>query len=138
MKYFVDLVFLSSCTRIRGNNLKASSSKNCAKFKKISETWTAAYHPHCDGLVECFNRTLQNMIATITTDHPFDWEEALPKVCIAYNTTIHSTTGYSPFYLMYGREPCLPVDIVYSTQSLSPDNSVQQSYKLMEQAYQGP
>ena len=75
------------------------------------------------------------MIATITTDHPFDWEEALPKVCIAYNTTIHSTTGYSPFYLMYGREPRLPIDIVYGTQSPSPDNFVQQSHKLMEQAY---
>ena len=29
------------------------------------------------------------MIATITADHPFDWEEALPKVCIAYDTSIH-------------------------------------------------
>ena len=75
------------------------------------------------------------MIATITTDHPFDWEEALLKVCIAYNTTMHSTTGYSPFYLMYGKEPRLPIDIVYGTQSPSPDNFVQQSHKLMEQAY---
>ena len=78
------------------------------------------------------------MIATITLDHPFDWEEALPKVCIAYNTTIHSTTGYSPFYLMYGREPQLPIDIVYGTQSPSRtdvNNFVQQSHKLMEQAY---
>ena len=75
------------------------------------------------------------MIATVTTDYPFEWEEALPKVCIAYNTTIHGTTGYSPFYLMYGREPHLPIDIVYSTQSPSPDNFVQQSHKVMEQAY---
>lgn len=119
----------------QGKQFESKLIQELCKILKISKTRTTAYHPQCDGLVERFNRTLQNMIATITTDHPFDWEEALPKVCIAYNTTIHSTTGYSPFYLMYGREPRLPIDIVYGTQSPSPDNFVQQSHKLMEQAY---
>ena len=119
----------------QGKQFESKLIQELCKILKISKTRTTAYHPQCDGLVERFNRTLQNMIATITTDHPFDWEEALPKVCIAYNTTIHSTTGYSPFYLMYGREPRLPIDIVYGTQSPSPDNFVRQSHKLMEQAY---
>ena len=119
----------------QGKQFESKLIQELCKILKISKTRTTAYHPQCDGLIERFNRTLQNMIATITTDHPFDREEALPKVCIAYNTTIHSTTGYSPFYLMYGREPRLPIDIVYGTQSLSPDNFVQQPHKLMEQAY---
>ena len=59
------------------------------------------------------------MIATTISEHPFDWEEALPKVQMAYNTSVHSTTGYSPSFLMYGREARLPVDIVYGTQSLA-------------------
>ena len=75
------------------------------------------YHPQGDGLVERFNRTLQHMISTTINDHPFDWEEALPKVCLAYNTSVHATTRYSPFFLMYGREARLPVDIMYGTQS---------------------
>ena len=119
----------------QGKQFESKLIQELCKILKISKTRTTAYHPQCDGLVERFNRTLQNMITTITTDHSFDWEEALPKVCIAYNTTIHSTTGYSPFYLMYGREPRLPIDIVYGTQSPSPDNFVRQSHKLMEQAY---
>ena len=119
----------------QGKQFESKLIQELCKILKISKTWTTAYHPQCDGLVKHFNRTLQNMIATITTDHPFHWEEALPKVCIAYNTTIHSTTGYSLFYLMYGREPRLPIDIVYGTQSPSPDNFVEQSHKLMEQAY---
>ena len=89
----------------QGKQFESKLIQELCKILKISKTRTTAYHPQCDGLVERFNRTLQDMIATITVDHPFDWEEALPKVCIAYNTSIHSTTGYSPFYLMYGREP---------------------------------
>ena len=121
----------------QGKQFESKLVQELCKILKISKTRTTAYHPQCDGLVECFNRTLQDMIATMTADYPFDWEEALPKVCIAYNTSIHSTTGYSPFYLMYGREPRLPIDIVYGTQrqSSSPENFVQKSQKLMEEAY---
>ena len=81
----------------------------------ISKSRTTAYHPQCDGLVERFNRTLQDMLATTVKDHPFDWEEALPKVCMAYNSSVHAATGYTPFYLMFGREARLPLDLVYGT-----------------------
>ena len=53
------------------------------------------------------------MLATTVADHPFGWEEALPKMCMAYNSSVHSTTGYTPFFLMYDREARLPIDIVY-------------------------
>ena len=139
----VDDVFcrLGIPEQLHSNQEKQFESKlihELCKILKISKTKTTAYHPQCNGLVERFNRTLQNMIATITVDNPFDWEEALPKVYIAYNTSIHSTTGYPPFYLMYGREPRLPIDIVYGTQSQSSttaDQFVQKSHTLMEQAY---
>ena len=78
------------------------------------------------------------MISATINDHPFDWEEALPKVCIAYNTSIHATTGYSPFFLMYGREAHLPVDMVYGTQppvSSTVDNYAQKSRKLLEESF---
>ena len=122
----------------QGKQFESKLIQELCKILKISKTRTTAYHPQCDSLVERFNRTLQDMIATITFDHPFDWEEALPKVCFAYNTSIHSTTGYSPFYLMYGREPHLPIDIVYGTQSHSPisvNSFVQKSQKLLQQAF---
>ena len=53
------------------------------------------------------------MLATTVQDSPADWESNLRKVCLAYNSTVHSTTGYSPFYLMFGREVRLPVDLMY-------------------------
>ena len=101
-------------------------------------TNSISYHPQGDGLVERYNHTLQDMIATTISEHPFDWEEALPKVQMAYNTSVHSTTGYSPLFLMYGREARLPVDIVYGTQSLASstvDTYSQKSCKLLEESF---
>jgi len=122
----------------QGKQFESKLIQELCKILNISKTRTTAYHLQCDGLVEHFNRTLQDMITTITVDHLFDWEEALPKVCFACNTSIHSTTGYSPFYLMYGREPRLSIDIVYGTQSQSPtsvNNFVQKSQKFLQQTF---
>ena len=81
----------------------------------ILKTRTTPYHPQCDGLIERFNRTLIHMLSTTVKDHPFDWNDRLRKVCLAYNSTIQSTTGYTPYFLMFGREARLPVDIVFGT-----------------------
>lgn len=78
----------------------------------IDKTRTTPYHPQSDGLVERFNRTLVNMLATCTQKHPFDWETHVKKMCMAYNSSVQSSTGYSPFYLMFGRRPRIPVDIL--------------------------
>ena len=52
----------------------------------VRKTHTTPYHPQSDGLVERLNRTIQSMLATVIDDHLDEWEEYLPKVCLAYNT----------------------------------------------------
>ena len=44
-----------------------------------------------------------------------DWDEKLPSVAFAYRTSVHESTGFTPFYLMYGREASLPADLVYGS-----------------------
>ena len=75
---------------------------------------TTSYHPQSDGLVERFNRTLLNMISTCPMEHPSDWDLYLSKLCLAYNSSVQSTTGYSPLFLMFGREARLPIDLIYN------------------------
>ena len=122
----------------KGKQFEGNVIKEICKILNISKSRTTSYHPQGDGLVERCNRTLQDMIATTISEHPFDWEEALPKVQMAYNLSVHSTTGYSPFFLTYGREARLPVDIVYGTQSLASstvDTYAQKSCKLLEESF---
>lgn len=73
---------------------------------------TTAYHPQTNGLTERFNRTLSDMLAMyVAADHS-DWDAVLPFVTYAYNTATQATTGFSPFFLLYGREPSCTLDTI--------------------------
>lgn len=68
--------------------------------------------------VKRYNRTLVNMLASCAEEHPFNWEEYVHKMCMAYNSSVQSTTGYSPFFLMFSHKPRLPVDIMFDTEKV--------------------
>ena len=99
----------------QGKQFESDLVYEVCKLLQIRKTRTTSYHPQCDGLVERFNRTLLDMLATTTKDHPFDWEEQLSRVCMAYNSSVHASTGFSPFFLMFGRQARMPIDLMYGT-----------------------
>ncbi|CAF4955322.1 unnamed protein product [Rotaria sp. Silwood1] len=71
---------------------------------------TSAYHPQSNGLVERFNATFHPQLSKLYNAELNDWDEYLAPVIYAYNTGEQSTTGYSPFQLMFGRHPILPLN----------------------------
>ena len=99
----------------QGRQFESKLLGEVCRLLQIHKTRTTPYHPQCDGLVERYNRTLLSMLSTSAVDHPFDWEPHLRKVCMAYNSSIQASTGYTRFYLMFGREARLPLDTIYGT-----------------------
>ena len=91
--------FVSEVIRSRCTNLS------------INRTQTSANHPEGNGQVERFNRTLEGMLSKEIEEHQKDWDDHLQKVLFAYRTAVH-TTGYTPYFIMSGRSPNLPIDIL--------------------------
>ena len=86
----------------QGRNFESTILIQTLQAFGVTKSRTTAYHPQCDGMVERFNRTLLQLLRSYV-DRQDDWEKYLPLVLYAYRTSVHSSTGVSPFLLMYGR-----------------------------------
>ena len=92
----------------------------CQVFQ-IHKTRTSPWRPQSDGMVERFNRTVGSMMKQYVNDTQSDWDEYLPLCSLAYNSTIHSSTGYSPNFLMFGRDFRLPLELVVPVPDFESD-----------------
>ncbi len=97
----------------QGRQFESNLVREVSSILHIHKSRTTPYHPQSDGLVERVNRTLLSMMATTVRDYPFCWENHLRKLCMAYNTSLHPTPGHPPFFLMFGRQTKLLIDILY-------------------------
>lgn len=123
----------------QGKQFESELMAEVCKIMGIAKTRTTAYHPQCNGLVERFNRTLLSMLATAAIERPCEWEDHLRQLCMAYNTSVQATTGQMPFFLMFGRQARLPVDIVYGSPTPAAASTSEYATKLresLESAYQ--
>ena len=98
------------------------------------KTRTTPYHPQSDGLIERFNRTLLSMLRTVAFENPFNWESDLRPPSLAYNTSVHPSTGYTPFFLMFGRQGQMPIDLMYG-KSPSTSEYASSLRKWLKEAY---
>jgi transposase InsO family protein len=96
----------------RGANFLSSLMKEIYQRLSIDKRQTTAYHPAANGLVERFNSTLLNIVSMFVNSSQKNWDELLSFTAFSYNTSRHSTTKQSPFYVLHGRHPNLPIDII--------------------------
>ena len=95
----------------RGTNFLSQLVGEVCKLYSIKKLNTTAYHPQTDGLVECLNSTLCQTLSMFVSKNQKDWDVFIPAALFAFRTSPSESTGESPFYLLYGREPRLPMEV---------------------------
>ena len=85
------------------------------KLLGIEKIRTTPYHPQTNGSAERVHQTLQRMIGKLDPEKRRKWPEHIGSVLIAYNATRSQVTSYSPYFLMFGQRPRLPVDLLFLT-----------------------
>ena len=95
------------------------------------ETQKTPYGPEGNGSCERFNRTLISMLGTLPDDFKSKWPQNINTLMYTYNCTHSNTAGFSPYYLLYGRHPLLPIDIEYGV--FVPELSEAITYKYVQE-----
>ena len=86
----------------------------------VQKLRTLPYHAQTNGQVKCMNQTIIHMIGKLEEDRKACWSKHLPELLLAYNATRSTVMGYSPYYLLLGRRPRIPVDYLFPTLCDSP------------------
>ena len=86
----------------------------------VQKLRTSPYHAQTNGQVERMNQMIIRMIRKLEEDKKACWSKHLPELLLAYNATHSTVTGYSPYYLLFGRRPRIQVDYLFPTLRDSP------------------
>ena len=95
----------------QGRNFKSELIADLCRLMGTRKLRTSLYHPQTNGQCERFNSTLIGMLGTLTPEHISDWKGSIGALVHAYNCTQNFVIGFSPYFLMYGRQPHLPIDV---------------------------
>ena len=102
----------------QGHNFESKLFKELCILAQIKKMRTTPYRPEGNGLCERFNRTLISMLGTLPEEFKSEWVNHVNMLTYAYNCMRSNATGFSPYYLLYGRHPLLPIDIEFGVMTL--------------------
>jgi transposase InsO family protein len=131
----------------QGRSFMSSVLQETCKILGVRTVQTTSYHPFGNGQVERFHRSLHTGLSHYINATNTNWDTLTPFFLMAYRATPNSGTGYSPFFLLHGRDMTLPGRENLKSQlpkgNFSPDrrlenlkSSLKMAYKLAAKAYQ--
>ncbi|GFY24316.1 hypothetical protein TNCV_1013651 [Trichonephila clavipes] len=111
LKIFTQTDFPKMICSDQGTNFTSKLSEAFLSVMGVSPRFSTPGHPESMGAVERWNRTLEDMSSKNVQEHGSDWD-LLPFLLFAYREVPHSTTGMSPFQLVYERLPSGPISLL--------------------------
>ena len=124
----------------QAQNFESKIVAELCRLYKIRKLRSSPYHAEGNGAVERENRSIKELLRSYTLDSQADWDQRIPSIINARNTTRHESTGQTPFEMVYGR-PFLaterrPVDFAELNSPSSSDfiSSIKATRAMIEQA----
>lgn len=109
----------------RGKSFLAEGIAEYERRIGVHHIATTPHHPQTNGMVERMHAMLNHAITTLSDAQRERWDEFLPMTLFAIRVRRHATTNFSPFYLLYGVEPRLPVDPRPPPNTLQPLDEIE-------------
>ena len=105
----------------QGRNFESKLLEELCLLAHVKKMRTTPYRPEGDGSCERFNQTLISMLGTLPKEFKVEWTNHVSTLTYAYNCMRSNMTGFSPYYLLYGRHLLLPINIEFRV--MTPDLS---------------
>lgn len=112
-----------------GPQFISNSFQETCRALGIERKLTANYHPQTN-MTERVNRTLKPMIAIFAQQKPHSWDKEIQKLAMAIRTSINETTGETPAFMMFGRDPKIPLDLIVGDPKPGPPPATVESLHI--------
>jgi hypothetical protein len=111
----------------RGQNFLSKIVLEVCRIMRTHKLNTSSYHPQCNAIQERFNAVILDTISHYVNEYQSDWDKYITAIQFAYRTTpTKNSVGFSPFFLLYGREARLLIDVTLLAQCKYPDKTLRE------------
>ncbi|KAL4100899.1 hypothetical protein QTP88_020924 [Uroleucon formosanum] len=118
-----------------GTNFLSDVFKNMCKLLDIEKSKTTPWHPQTNGYLERSHKTLKNYLRSFV-DKDNNWDKLLCYSTFCYNTTVHTSTDFTPYELLFGRKPNIPSTLTREPEpQYNYDNYVFDLKKIMQETH---
>lgn len=119
-----------------GTNFLSDVFKQMCKLLDIEKSKSTPWHPQTNGFLERSHRTLKNYLRSFV-DRDNEWDNFLCYATFCYNSTIHTSTNYTPYELVFGHKPNIPAALSRKVEpQYNYDNYVFDFKRNMQQAHE--
>jgi hypothetical protein len=108
-----------------GNGFGSKFMKMIMHMLGIKMRYSLPYHAQSNGICERLNGIIVNILAAYTINDHTTWAKYIPQITFGYNTSIHTTIGYSPYEVMFGHKAYIGSQALLTNQTDTNNNHIQ-------------